>query len=471
MCIVLVLINLDNIIFNLFKFNKKMKTFKLAIFSLAMVLMLFTSCTNDESVIEEQQTTEESESITTSLNQLRSQFDDSGNVSQSDNPAGNIVLDFCFNFVYPLNLSYNNGTTVSVADLNGLIDVMITSTDELYINGVAFPFNVETFNDSTNAIEVGTINNEDEFMALLESCEFDASDDCFYTTEAYPVCVEITDPNGNTFIITYPNASYAACDGFTEEDFAENCEEDYYSGGIGFDCFTLNYPISIVTNDGVTVIINSEEELGNVLYDVYSFDFVYPFTVTLDNAAGEIVTINSPEDIEAILTDCYGDIGGNECEECADAVYDPVCIEYTDAIGITTVITFPNMCFAECEGFTENNVVDCEDNNPGNCSEDYIESIFTECQTWEATVGGQVFNYLFNSNEGIVEIYNQNNDLITVGTWEITVDNGSGAVVMIINTNSDNFTTVWFFINCNAAGEFEITTNGGAASNISSACD
>ena len=128
------------------------------------------------------------------------------------------------------------------------------------------------------------------------------------------------------------------------------------------------------------------------------------------------------------------------------------------------------MCFAECDGFTQDNVVDCN-NSPSDCSEDYIESIFNECLTWEGTVSNLVFDYIFNPNDNTLEIYNQNSDLVASGTWDITIDGGSGTVVMIISTNSNNFTDVWFFTNCDASGNFEIITNGGATTDIQSSCD
>ncbi|MDA7824989.1 hypothetical protein N8986_01885 [Flavobacteriaceae bacterium] len=207
-----------------------MKHFTKSIFSILMVLFVFTSCTNEESIVDSQQNIEESESITTTLNLLSRQYDQNGNLN-NDNPTGNVVFDFCFDFVYPLNLTLNNGTTITVNSLNDLVEVMMSSTEELYINGIAFPFNVETFNESTNAIEVLTINNEDEFEALLESCDFDETDDCFCTEEYDPVCVSITDSNGESFALLYPNACHAICDGFTEDDFSEECGEDYVIGG------------------------------------------------------------------------------------------------------------------------------------------------------------------------------------------------------------------------------------------------
>lgn len=352
--IVLVSINLFKTSLNQNLF--KMKKLKFAFLSMFMALFLVTACTNDEPALEEQQETEESQSISTALNRLNQQFDQNGNVTQTDNPAGNIVLDFCFDFVYPLTLSYNNDTTVTVEDLSGLIDVMLASTEELYISGIAFPFNVETFNDDTNAIEVVTINNEDEFIALLDSCGFDDIETCECFEVYDPVCVEITDPNGETFTVTYPNACYAECDGFTEEDFAENCEEDYYCPES--QCFTINFPLSVIINDE-TITVNSDEELGTVLYDAYDFEFVYPFTVTLENE--DVVTINNSDDIETLLEDCYGEFNGNDdCEDCENEAVDPVCVEVTNPNGSTEVVVFPNACTAFCVGFTQDDIVECD---------------------------------------------------------------------------------------------------------------
>lgn len=344
-----------------------MKTFKFTLFSIAMMLLVFVSCTNNESVIEEQQLTKESESIITSLTQLRQNFNDDGNLNNDENHSGNIVFDFCFDFVYPLTLSYNNGTTVIVNNLDSLIDIMLGSNNELYINGIAFPFDVELYSDDTNAIEVITINNEEEFIDLLEICDFDDFETCICPEDYNPVCVEISDPNGETFIVTYTNACYAECDGFTEEDFAENCEEDYNCPG-GNGCFTFNFPLTIITDNGETLTVDSQEELDSTLYNAYSFGFVYPFSVTLEED-DEVVTINNAEELEDIIEDCFDDNSNDDCEECENSPIEPICIEYISASGETIITVVPNMCYAICEGFTEINVVDCEDNNPGECEE------------------------------------------------------------------------------------------------------
>ena len=91
-----------------------MKKFKISIFSILIVLAVFTSCTNEDVIVDTQQNTEESESIITTLSRLNEQFDENGNVDEEENPAGNIVFDFCFDFVYPFDISFNTGTTVAV---------------------------------------------------------------------------------------------------------------------------------------------------------------------------------------------------------------------------------------------------------------------------------------------------------------------------------------------------------------------
>ena len=171
-----------------------MKKFKLLIFSILMVLTVLMSCTNEEVIIDNLQNTEESESIVTTLSRLNQQYDDNGNVDEAENPAGNIVFDFCFDFVYPFDISFNTGTTVAVNSLDELMDIYFASTENLYINGIAFPFQVETYNENSDALEIETINSEDEFLSLLEDCDFeDEVEDCICTEEYDTVCIDITD--------------------------------------------------------------------------------------------------------------------------------------------------------------------------------------------------------------------------------------------------------------------------------------
>ncbi|WP_298894272.1 hypothetical protein [uncultured Psychroserpens sp.] len=492
-----------------------MKNFKLFLLSFALIASVFTSCTNDEPVIEDQNI-DESASITTSLSELRLQFNNQGNMIPTENPTGNIVFDFCFDFVYPINLSYNNGTTVAVESLEDLVQVLINSTDDLYINGIAFPFDVETYNDDSDAIEVVTINNEEEFEDVLEDCDFDEFD-CECDDEYDPVCVEIEAPNGEVFLMTYPNECYAECDGFTEDDFSENCEEDYNCPG-GIECFTFNFPLSIITDDGTTLEVNSQEELDNALYNSYYFDFVFPIDVTLDD--GDVLTINNEEEFEDILEDCFDeydddceecantdgpvvcveyeedgqtiiipfpnacyaecegftqedfvDCGntGSECLECLEEEIDPVCVEYEEN-GQVFVTSFPNACYAECAGFSSEDFIECEDiNNPSDCSEEDVEGLLVECQFWTVTIGDQEYTYVFGS-DGTVTV-SEANDPITSGTWEVSTTPVGGEVGVTVNTDSGNFASVWLFFDCDNPEGPEVVSTASWVLDITSGCE
>ncbi|MDG5492953.1 hypothetical protein [Psychroserpens sp. SPM9] len=479
------------------------KNFKLVLLSFGMIALLFSSCTNDEPVVQEQNI-DESTSITTSLSQLRLQFNSEGNVIPDENPTGNIVFDFCFDFVYPLNLSYNNGTTVTVNGLDDLIEVMINSNDDLYVNGIAFPFDVETYDADSGAIVVETISNEDAFIDLLESCDFETAEPCECFEDYNPVCVEVEAPNGDIFLVSYPNACYAACDGFTPNNFAEDCENDYNYPG-GNDCFEFNFPLSIITDNGDTIEVNSQQELDTALYNSYYFDFVYSFDVTLSD--GTLLTIGHEEGFIELLETCSNENGcpcpadvnpvcvevespnGNteiitflnaceaECEgyteadfvdcenntncDCSDEV-NPVCVEVESPNGNTEIITFLNACEAECEGYTEADFVDCENTNP-DCTPNSILPILLECP-WSVD---DTFYYNFSSN-GEVTITGEG--LSSNGTWHVTMGN-EGYPIVVINDVNGNLIDEWSFVDCNLINSLLVISSENPSSNIALSCD
>ena len=353
-----------------------MKKFKISIFSILMVLAVFTSCTNEEVIVDPQQDTEESESIITTLSRLNEQFDENGNVDQAENPAGNVVFDFCFDFVYPINLSFNTGTTVTANNLDEVIEIYNASTENLYLNGIAFPFQVETYNENSNTLEIETINNEDEFLSLLEDCGFeDEVDDCFCTEEYDPVCIDITDLDGELFTISYPNACYAICDGFTEDDFSEECQQDYDSGTN--ECFEFVYPISIILDEGEPVSVNSREELFNATYGAYHIDLVLPLDIIIEG--GTVVTINDYYELENIIEDCFGDdnFGDIDCS--------------IEDITNTLVSCFWQIDFVDDDQYLYNL------NNDGTYQVQSGDSLLT-FGTWNIVAGNDTFYLSLNAN-------------------------------------------------------------------------
>jgi hypothetical protein len=214
-----------------------MKSLKLLIICCLAVILTLWSCSDKDSIIDELPEPQQSESIQKVILELDSLYNEDGSPVEGMHPTNNLIFDFCFEFVFPIELIYNNGTTVTVQNLEELITVIINSTNELYIVGIVFPFDVLVYNPDTNEIEQITIHNETEFIALLENCDFNG---CDCDNEWYPVCVEIEE-NGAVIVIVFPNACYAECAGFTANDYYE-CD--------GCDCPNEYDPVCVETPNG-----------------------------------------------------------------------------------------------------------------------------------------------------------------------------------------------------------------------------
>ncbi len=285
-----------------------MKTLKFILLSLVITMFTLTSCDNTDPIINVQNPNQ-SASAKTAMSELQQHFTSDGALRDGNNPTGNILFDYCFNFQLPVTLSYNNGATVVINDFNDLVRVLIGMNDQLYINGIVFPFNVEVYDEATDAVVVQTIHNENEFETLINSCNFDG-EDCVCTDDYAPVCVEIS-VNGQESIVQYPNACEAACDGFTQNDFV-NCDSNSDpTGGDGDDCFEFIYPISITSYAGDTYVIESDTEWENVMYTINGFDFVYPFQVRVLDTQN-LETIATMQDYLNVLNSCNGN--NNSCE-------------------------------------------------------------------------------------------------------------------------------------------------------------
>ncbi len=384
-----------------------MKPIKLLFYSLLISLATLTSCTNND--VNDLPDPQESASMQTSLDNLRMLFNENGEVIDEMNPTGNLLFDFCFEFVYPIELIFNNGSTITINSIEELIEVLINSTEELYIVGIEFPFDVEIYNPDTNEVEIVTITNESEFAALLASCIF--GNDCDCTDEFDPVCVEIEE-NGQNIIIMFPNACFAECEGFTEDQYFE-CNDD------GCDCDDEYDPVCVETPNG---------EIIEFFNECYALCEGY-----------------TPND----FVECEDD--GCDCPD----EYDPVCVESGGAI-----IEFQNACYAECEGFTEDDFVDCEDDDECEISE--LEVEVGECNndgTYSLTINfeyegtDQEFFDLYVRNDEFIGYYALADLPLTIENFELSgYDNDY--IKVCINDNLDCCEEIeWEAPDCDGNGD------------------
>jgi hypothetical protein len=232
-----------------------MKKLKLILVLFVVSTTIFQSCSsNDDSV-----NTEKSTALRMFLREMKTANNISGRTSSDDS-------NICFEFVYPITLSYNNGTTVSISSQIDLISILETETDELYIEGIAFPFDILVAGNTSPV----TITSEEGFWEVIQTCDMDTYDDVV---------------------------------------------------GEG-PCYTFVYPFSLMTINNQVIVITSEQALYNLIdddnQDNYIVDFVYPFSVVSNN---ETIQIDNAYEYEQLMNNCVA----SNCN-CPD-VYQPVCVD------------------------------------------------------------------------------------------------------------------------------------------------
>jgi hypothetical protein len=353
-------------------------------------------------------------------------------------------------------------TTVTVNSLDELIEIYFASTENLFINGIAFPFEVEIYNENSNALEIETINSEDEFLSLLEDCGFeDEVEDCICTEEYDPVCIDITDLDGELFTISYPNACYAICDGFTEDDFSEECGGDFETGA--GECFEFVYPISIILDEGDPVIVNSREELFNATYGAYHIDLVLPLDIIIEGDT--VVTINDYDELEAIIEECFGDSYGDI--DCS-----------IEDITNTLVNCFWQIDFVDDDQYLYNL------NSDGTYQVQSGDSLLT-FGTWNIVTGNDTFYLTLNANtseysdEWVVTVCDENlemqslvfpqAELYSIDCYDDNIDCSIGDIT---NTLADYCWSIdfidnsEFIYNLNSDGTYQLQDIGGNTGGI-----
>ena len=233
-----------------------MKHIKLLVLFFTVTTALFYSCSESNSQ-ENEQIASKSSALRTVLNELKVQNNISGRTVQSD--------VFCFDFVFPITLSYSDGTTVSIASPEQLLNVLTTENNNVFIDGIVFPFEVVV--NATGANQ--EISNEADFWTLVDGCNFTTYDD---------------------LIVSGP-------------------------------CFEFIYPFSVVTIDEQTIAIPNEQALNDLFAapssTVVVADFVYPFSVIYNN---ETYVVNNSYDFSMMNANC-----SSNCN-CPDD-YTPVCVD------------------------------------------------------------------------------------------------------------------------------------------------
>lgn len=238
-----------------------MKKEQLVILFFFFVAFGFYSCT-DGDPIEKEYVTTKSIGLRTTLNKIKA---DNG-IDGRNQPT---TFSSCFDFVYPLYLSYNNSTEVTVNSFEGLLTILTNENQSLFIDGISFPFKIA----STTNGSITIINGENDFQNTIESCGF------------------------TTF-------------------------NDYIMNG---PCYDFVYPFSVINHANQTVAVSNHNQILDMISEGngnYILDIVYPFSVVKNN---QTVVIQNAYQFFEFNDDCF-----DPCN--CPPIEAPVCVQTSSGL-------------------------------------------------------------------------------------------------------------------------------------------
>ena len=431
------------------------KGLKTYLFLPLFILVLFTSCQNEESDVTDTNTEETFEANSVLAQSIF-------NITTFDGSFDNIIDSAnCISVNLPVTVIVNGITITieSIEDYDFIEDIFDEFDDDIDDLEIQFPITI-ILNDYTEVV----INNYNELFEFVEDClgENEDDDDIECIDFQYPISI-------STF-----NANF---------DFVEtieiNSDEELYEfiddleGGV---LASINFPVTMVLANGSTIEVNNNDELQAAIEDAED-----DCDEDDDNDYNDDDNDCTEEEIELALKECLWEISEyNNTEE-----FDNYYLNFDENYGFTvnlngnvlhdgtwTVSESDNgfvlnldtdwgdlagdWTVEECEGheiYLNNGQVTmeieqvCEDEI--DCSAQEISSYLQECMWYSGTnLLGNDLNgpYTFSEN-GVITFTNPSGNAIT-GTWDVQLSDMGTFLVLELPEPYSPISLEWKIVEC-----------------------
>lgn len=298
-----------------------------------LVLMLMMSCQNEETEIINPSNNDIIEGDSVAANLMTRMATNDGSV---DN-----IIDYanCLEVVLPVTVTANGITITiqSVADYSQLENILDAFTNDDDAVDITFPITV-ILNDYTEII----ITSQQQLEELIDDCvgENEDDDDIECIDFVYPVSFSIY------------NTDFQVIDTVTIND--DEALHDFLEDLEGPILASLDFPVSLVTASGETVVVNSNQELEVAISDADGTcdeDDDYDWNDDDDDCTEENIELNLKEclwdisdyDNSNLFSDYYIDFNENYeftvLDENSNAIHDGTWSVAQDGAVITLTFT------------------------------------------------------------------------------------------------------------------------------------
>lgn len=266
-----------------------MKTIKVLMLLVAFSAATFYSC-SDENSINTETNAQKSIALRTVLNQLK-----------KDNAAGRSAVSttpptsLCFEFVFPLTFTYNNGTAITASNLVGLLAILNNESPSLHLDGIVFPFQVQA------STTVQTIADEGDLIALIVQCGLPTFNDDLQFSYCFDIEFPIQIATGGQIVTIHSQTEL----------------NTYLSNPNSGVEAQIVYPISVI-NQNQTIIIHNVFEF----YDIVNSCNVNECICTLEYMP---VCVNTPNGTVEFSNFCFASCAGFTQADIVQCPVNPNC--------------------------------------------------------------------------------------------------------------------------------------------------